>query len=205
MFDSIYHLITDPPQAYLILFAVCAGDAIIPALPSESSLILAGLLTQVGELSIAPVIAVGALGAFVGDNTTYWLGRKVGRPVQRRVFRGERSERLVGWAEQQLHERGPVIVLVARFVPGGRTATTFSAGLVKFGWPKFLLFSALAAIIWSTYATVIGAIGGRMFENHPWVGLVVALGIAAVLGALGEGYRRLRMRNGEAKSESESA
>ena len=120
MVDSIYHLLTDPPQAYLILFAVCAGDAVFPVLPGESSLIVAGLLTQVGDLQVAPVIAAGALGAFVGDNTMYWLGRKVGRPVQQRLFKGERSVRLIGWAEKQLDERGAVIVLVSRFIPGGR-------------------------------------------------------------------------------------
>jgi membrane protein DedA with SNARE-associated domain len=194
VFDSIYHLLADPPQAYLILFAVCAGDAIFPVLPSESSLILAGLLTQVGELSLGPVLAVGAFGAFVGDNTSYWLGRKVGRPVRKRLFRGERSERLVGWAERQLRERGPVIVLVARFVPGGRTATTFSAGLVKFNWPKFLLFSAVAAVLWSLYATLIGVLGGRMFEDNPWLGLVTAFALAGAIALAGEAVRRLRMR-----------
>jgi membrane protein DedA with SNARE-associated domain len=197
VFDSIYHLLADPPQAYLILFAVCAGDAVFPVLPSESSLILAGLLTQVGELSLAPVLALGALGAFVGDNTSYWLGRKVGRPVRSRLFIGERSDRLVNWAERQLHERGPVIVLVARFVPGGRTATTFSAGLVKFSWWKFLLFSGLAAILWSVYATVIGVLGGRMFEDKPWLGLVTAFALAGAIALAGEGVRRLRARRAE--------
>jgi membrane protein DedA with SNARE-associated domain len=194
VFDSIYHLLADPPQAYLILFAVCAGDAVFPVLPSESSLILAGLLTQVGELSLAPVLALGALGAFVGDNTSYWLGRKVGRPVRRRLFRGERSERLVSWAERQLEERGPVIVLVARFVPGGRTATTFSAGLVKFSWPRFLLFSGFAALLWSVYATLIGVLGGRMFEDNPWLGLVTAFALAGAIALAGEAVRRVRSR-----------
>jgi membrane-associated protein len=190
----MYHLLTDAPQAYLILFAVCAGDAIFPVLPGESSLILAGLLTQVGELDVAPVIAAGALGAFVGDNTTYWLGRKVGRPVQQRLFRGEKSTRLLGWAEKQLHERGPVIVLVSRFIPGGRTATTFSAGLVRFSWPKFLLFSAIAGLVWSTYATLVGVLGGRLFEDNPWLGLLTALGLALAIAVAGEGVRRLRAR-----------
>lgn len=194
MVDAIYHLLADPPQAYLILFAVCAGDAVFPVLPGESSLILAGLLTQVGDLAVTPVIAAGALGAFVGDNTTYWLGRKVGRPVRRRLFRGERSDRLIAWAERQLQARGAVIVLVARFVPGGRTATTFSAGLVKFSWPKFLLFSAAAGVIWSTYATVVGVVGGRLFQDHPWLGLATALGLAAAIALAGEGVRRLRTR-----------
>lgn len=194
MVDSIYHLLTDPPQAYLILFLVCAGDAVFPVLPGESSLILAGLLTQVGELQVAPVIAAGALGAFVGDNTTYWLGRKVGRPVQQRLFMGERSLRLVGWAEKQLDERGAVIVLVSRFIPGGRTATTFSAGLVRFSWPRFLLLTAIAGVLWSTYATLVGMVGGRLFENNPWLGLVAAFTLALVIGVAGEGVRRLRAR-----------
>ena len=129
-------------------------------LPGESSLIVAGLLTQVGDLQVAPVIAAGALGAFVGDNTMYWLGRKVGRPVQQRLFKGERSVRLIGWAEKQLDERGAVIVLVSRFIPGGRSATTFSAGLVRFSWPRFLLLTAIAGVLWSTYATLVGMVGG---------------------------------------------
>jgi membrane-associated protein len=194
MVDSIYHLLTDPPQAYLILFAVCAGDAIFPVLPGESSLIVAGLLTQVGDLQVAPVIAAGALGAFVGDNTMYWLGRKVGRPVQQRLFKGERSVRLIGWAEKQLDERGAVIVLVSRFIPGGRSATTFSAGLVRFNWPRFLLLTAIAGVLWSTYATLVGMVGGRLFENHPWLGLVAAFTLALVIGVAGEGARRLRSR-----------
>ncbi len=194
MVDAIYHLLTDPPQAYLILFAVCAGDAVFPVLPGESSLILAGLLTQVGELHIAPVIAVGAVGAFVGDNTMYWLGRKVGRPVQERWFMGDRTLRLIGWAERQLAARGGVIIVVARFVPGGRTAVTFSAGLVRFGWGKFVLFSALAAVLWSTYATLVGVLGGRMFEDNPWLGLATAFVLAAAIGLAGEGFRRVRTR-----------
>jgi membrane-associated protein len=192
--DSIYHLLADPPQAYLILFAVCAGDAVFPVLPGESSLILAGLLTQIGELHVTPVIAAGALGAFVGDNTTYWLGRKVGRPIQKRLFMGEKSLRLVDWAERQLHERGPVIVLVSRFIPGGRTATTFSAGLVKYSWPRFLLFTAIAGVLWSTYATLVGVLGGRLFEDNPWLGLLTAFALALVIGVAGEGFRRLRAR-----------
>ena len=58
----------------------------------------------------------------------------------------------------------------------------------------------MAGIIWATYATVIGAIGGRMFEDHPWLGLVVALGIATLLGAIGEAVRRYRMKGGEAEA-----
>src|SRR5215212_4684328 len=65
MFDSLFHLLSDSPQAYFILFGVALGDAIFPVLPSESAVILAGLLCVVGDLSLPWVIAVAAAGAFV--------------------------------------------------------------------------------------------------------------------------------------------
>src|SRR5919202_4304736 len=99
MFDSIFHLLSDEPQAYLILFAVCLGDAVVPALPSESALILAGVLAGgVGDLDLQYVLVVAAVGAFVGDNTSYALGRFAGRPVQQRLFDGERGHRAIEWA-----------------------------------------------------------------------------------------------------------
>src|SRR5436190_14301664 len=152
MLTSILHLLWDSPQAYLILFALAAGDAVLPALPSESAVILAGLLCVIGpHLSLPWVVASAALGALVGDNTSYAIGRFVGHPVQRRFFDGERGRRALDWARGHLERRGGTLVLVARFVPGGRTATTFTCGLTHFPWPVFLGFSALAAIAWALY------------------------------------------------------
>jgi membrane-associated protein len=194
MFDSILHLITDPPQAYLILFGLCAGDAILPALPSESAVILAGVLSVVGELSIGTVIAVSAAGAFVGDNTSYAIGRFIGHPVRQRFFDGERGRKTIEWARSQLAERGGTLVLVARFVPGGRTATTFTCGLTHFSWWRFGAFSFLAAIGWALYGALLGYFGGRMFEERPWLALIVALGIAFAIAGGAEGWRRFRKR-----------
>jgi membrane protein DedA with SNARE-associated domain len=194
MFDSIFHLLSDPPQAYLILFAVCAGDAIFPVLPSESAVILAGVLCVVGELDLSTVLAVSAAGAFVGDNTSYAIGRFVGHPVRRRFFDGERGRKTVDWAESQLAKRGGTLVLVARFVPGGRTATTFTCGLTHFSWWRFAFFSAVAAIGWATYGALLGYFGGQMFSDHPLLALAVALGIAFSVTLAAEAIRRLRAR-----------
>jgi membrane protein DedA with SNARE-associated domain len=106
---------------------------------------------------------------------------------------GERAQLRFGWAREQLRRRGAVIVLVARFVPGGRTAVTFTAGVVKLPWgTRFAPFSALAAVTWSVYAALLGYLGGRAFENRPWLGLLVALGLAFAIGGVAEGVRRLR-------------
>jgi membrane-associated protein len=195
MFDSVLDLLWDAPQAYLILLGLAAGDAVLPALPSETGLILAGVLCTTGpKLTLGWVIAAGAAGAFIGDNTSYALGRFAGARAQDRFFSGARSKRTLGWARRQIEERGGTLIVVARFIPGGRTATTFTCGLIHFSWPRFVVFSAIAAIGWALYGALLGYFGGEMFENRPLLAVLVALGIAFSITVAVEGVRKLRRR-----------
>ena len=93
-----------------------------------------------------------------------------------------------------LEERGSYIITVARFIPGGRTATTFTAGYVRFPWRKFLLFDLIAASIWGSYTVLLGYFGGATFEEQPWKGLLLAFAIALAVTALIEAVRYLRHR-----------
>ena len=175
VFHSAFDLLSQPPEAYLIVFALALGDAVVPVLPSEAALITAGLLSVVGDLTLGWVIAAGALGAYCGDGISYAIGRYVGRPFQERFLTGNRTERAL-----------------TRYVPGGRTAATFTCGITHFPYPRFAAFDALAALSWAVYASALGYFGGRFFENHAWVALIVAFGIAGVLTLAVEGVRRLR-------------
>ena len=99
VFHSAFDLLSQPPEAYLIVFALALGDAVVPVLPSEAALITAGLLSVVGDLTLGWVIAAGALGAYCGDGISYALGRFVGRPFQERFLTGSAygaRARLVG-------------------------------------------------------------------------------------------------------------
>jgi membrane-associated protein len=166
---------------------------VFPALPSESALIVCGIQAARGELSLELVIALGAAGAFLGDNASYAGGRFIGGPVQQRLFAGEKASRRLDWAKGFLKERGGYVFLVARFVPGGRTATTFTAGLVRYRWLlRFVPFTFLAAILWSTYGTLVGYFGGRVFEDQPLYALLLAFGIAIGITACAELVRRAR-------------
>jgi membrane protein DedA with SNARE-associated domain len=91
-----------------------------------------------------------------------------------------------------LQQRGGYLIVVARFIPGGRTATTFTAGLVKFPAPRFVAFAALAAVTWASYAVLLGYIGGRVFEQRPLLALGVALGVAFAITVIVEAVRRFR-------------
>jgi membrane-associated protein len=126
MSDGLLELVAASPWAYGAILIAAALDAIFPLVPAEATVISAGVLAGLGDLSIALVIAAGTAGALVGDNGAYSLGRTFGPRLGARIPRGRRD-----WAEEKLETRGGTIVLVARFIPGGRTATTLTAGLVR--------------------------------------------------------------------------
>ena len=192
MTDRILDFLGQSPEAYFIVFALALGDGVFPAFPSESGLIVAGLLAALGDLQLGWVILAGALGAFIGDSVSYALGRFVGRPAQERFLRGDRSKKAVGWAQDQLAARGGLIIIVGRYVPGGRTAVTLTAGLTHYPYMKFVIFDAVAATTWAIYGSVLGYFGGRFFHNHVWAALLLAFGIAFGVSLLVEGGRRLR-------------
>jgi membrane protein DedA with SNARE-associated domain len=198
LLNSLIDLLTGSLWTYPLLIGICAGDAVLPALPSETAVIVCGIQAARGQLSLGWVIACAALGAFVGDNTSYALGRWLGRPVVRRFFSGERAQKRLLWAERFLKERGSYVLVVARFVPGGRTATTFASGLVHLRWmTRFAPFIFFAAIAWSAYGALIGYIGGTLFRDRPLYALLLAFTIAALITLAAELLRRRRADSGE--------
>jgi membrane protein DedA with SNARE-associated domain len=184
--DQFPQLVSDASGwAYGIIFLLAMLDALVPLVPSESSVITAGVVASSGDLSVPMIVLAAAAGAFAGDNAAYLLGRRFGTRIEARFFRGERGRKQIRWAERQLAERGGELILIGRFIPGGRTAVTLSAGTLRYPWRRFALFDAVAALVWAFYATLLGYFGGRAFVHAPWKGLLVALAIAfAVAGGI---------------------
>jgi membrane-associated protein len=191
--QSLIDLLTGSLWTYPILFGICVGDALIPLFPSETAVIVCGIQAARGQLSLEGVIACGAAGAFVGDNLCYAVGRWLGLPAVKRFFSGEVAQGRLDWARNFLKERGSYVLIVARFIPGGRTATTFTAGLVHLRWlTRFAPYIFVAAISWSCYGAFLGYFGGRVFKDQPILALLVAFAIAASVTLGVEGWRRLR-------------
>jgi membrane-associated protein len=180
------------PWSYAVILGIAAVDALVPVVPSETLAITGGVLAGLGDLDLGTVVAAAAVGAFLGDSSAYLLGRTLGARVRSRLFRRGRAKRALAWAEKQLKARGAYLILVARFVPGGRTATTFTAGTVRFRAVVFFPIAAVAAVAWACYAVFLGYFGGRAFEKEPLLALGVALGIAFGVTAVVELVRRLR-------------
>ena len=178
--------------SYLIAIVVPALDAVFPVLPSETAVIALGVATAGStDPRIALLVACAAAGAFLGDNLCYLLGRRFGPRVERRFFASQKGARRRRWAEHSLDRFGMPLIIVCRFIPGGRTAVTLSCGLVGYSRRRFVAATAVAATIWALYAFFIGRLGGKAFEDRPWAGFLVAFGITLVVTGLVELVRRI--------------
>ena len=199
MFQSLTDYVSGSPWTYAFLFGVAALDVIFPLVPSETSVILAGVLASTGGLLLFAVILVAAGGAVLGDNTAYWIGRLAGERLVNRFFSGERRKR-IDWAEDQIAERGGYFIVVGRFIPGGRTAVTLACGFLEMRWRRFIAFDVTAGLMWASYAALLGYFGGKAFEEQPWKGFIVAFVVAlAITGAI-ELYRWMKKRRELARS-----
>ena len=186
---------TSSPWFYLVVFTIALLDSIIPIVPSETTVILGGIAAGQDELSILLVIFLGALGAYVGDSTAYLLGNKAGGPIKRLLFRGEKGEIRLETAGEQIRRRGGFLLITARFIPGGRTAMTFSCGLTRqpfLAW--FTRWDIVAVIIWASYAGLLGFFFGDRFEDDHTRAFWWAFGTALSITVLIEVVRAVRSR-----------
>jgi len=191
MFESLVELVTASGWVYPLILGIAALDAVFPLVPSEATVIAAGALAGTGDLVLSFVLLAAAGGAVIGDNVAYLIGRTGQAQVSRRVLRSSRWQARIARAEKMLRERSATIIVVSRFIPGGRTATMLSAGLVGLPWPRFAAYDLAAGILWAGYASVVGLIGGKAFADKPLHALLLAFALAAALALLIESGRRV--------------
>ena len=155
------------PWFYVVIFTIAVLDSVLPIVPSETLVIIGGVTAGTGDLSIALVILCGCAGAFVGDNMSYFLGREASDWVVKRRTRTEKGAKQLEKIVEQIRDRGGLLLITARFIPGGRTLLTLSCGVTKQPRKWFIGWAIVAASIWSTYASLLGFIGGKSFaDNH---------------------------------------
>jgi membrane-associated protein len=189
--SALTHLQVDSPLSYLIAILLPALDAIFPVLPSETAVIALGVATAGStDPRIALLIGCAALGAWLGDNLSYEIGHRAGPWAERRFFATPKSRKRRAWAERSLKRFGVQMIIVCRFIPGGRTAITLCCGLIGYPRGRFMIATAIAAVLWALYAFFAGRLGGKAFENQPLLGLAVAFGGTVVISLAVEAGRR---------------
>ena len=214
MNDAILQAVEDfvsTPWVYLALYAIATLDGFFPVVPSETLVItLAVFAAANGEPNVVLIVVVAAIGAFTGDHISYYIGRKSGARIYARLKPGSRTRKAYDAVARMLEKRGGLVLVVARYIPGGRTAATLTTGATAYPLRSFTLYDTVAAVSWAIYSTAIGYIGGHAFEEQPLRGVMLGLGLALGITLLHEGFRYLReryvaSRRGDERAEEEAA
>lgn len=184
------------PWVFAALFGFATVDGFFPPVPSESLVIaLASLSTSTGTPVLWPVVLVAALGAFTGDQVAFQIGRAV-RVRELRGFRGRRGQALLDWAERALRDRGAAFIIAARYIPVGRVAVNMTAGALGFSRRRFMGLTAIAAVTWACYSTLIGIGTGTVLGHSPVVGVVAGVVGGFVIGLVVDWVLRRWLRVG---------
>ena len=164
------------------LFTIVALESAGVWVPGETALIAAGVLASNGRLSIAAVIAVAAVGAILGDNVGYWIGRRYGRRILRR-FRW--LDALLPRAERFFRRHGGKAVFLARFVAGVRVTGAWMAGISRMSWWRFLVWNAAGGIAWAAAVGLVAYYLGRAAADLIARYGLIGAGVVAVLAIAG--------------------
>lgn len=178
----------------LVILGVAFLDSVIPVVPSETAVIIGGVAAGAGNQNLVVVIVAAAIGAFGGDNFAYFLGSRFRGRIERRATERPKTAKRRDWARKQIRTRGGMLLVTARFIPGGRTALTITSGLTGQPWTWFAKWIAVAALVWATYASSLGYVFGKTFADNHTMAFVVAFAAALALTGLVELVRHLRGR-----------
>jgi membrane protein DedA with SNARE-associated domain len=182
------------PWFYLVIFVIAIIDSVFPVVPSETMVIIGGVSAGLHDLSWPLVILAAASGAFMGDNMSYHIGHFFSERLHRRYQRTDKSRARLAWAHGQIHERGGELLITARFIPGGRTIVTLSCGITQQSRKWFAMWAAIAGTIWASYATLLGFIGGRAFQDNHTKAFLVAFSTAIGATVILELIRHFRKK-----------
>jgi membrane-associated protein len=148
-------------KLYAILFIIVfaeTGLVVTPFLPGDSLLFAIGVLGADSASPISLPVAFGLLMAatFLGDNTNYWIGYRVGPAVFRRENSRLLNNKHLLRAHAFYETYGAKTIILARFVPIVRTFAPFVAGIARMSYTRFLLFSIVSSGLWVTICMAAG-------------------------------------------------
>jgi membrane protein DedA with SNARE-associated domain len=173
----------NPTRTYSLVFFFVAADAVIPVFPGETTLNAASALAAAGDLELWIVIVLGALAALVGDSSLYWIARGSSARITPQLERARKNSRVAA-ALDFLDRGAPVLLVFGRYVPGLRFVINATMGMNRYPYLKYLPWSALGAVLWSTYTCVLAYKVGSSLDNYPLASVYISGLITTVLMAV---------------------
>ena len=182
--ESLTQLAMASPWLLAVLVAMAVVDALLPVVPSEALIIAAGVAAAAGEQNLLVVTGAAALGSFIGETAGYLIGRRIGPAARNRLTSGSARATAYDRIAGLIATRGGTVLISARFLPGGRTVATLTAGAVGYPTGRFLLFTAVGTPLSAGWSAVLGYLGGATFAQSPLLGLAFGLALGSAISVL---------------------
>ncbi|EPP17264.1 Dolichyl-phosphate-mannose-protein mannosyltransferase [Megasphaera sp. BL7] len=186
---------------YIAMFvAMALENANHPPSHVEVVLGFAGFLISQQIFSFWTTFAVACVAGLVGSVISYWLGSYGGRPLLLKygkyIFFNERKFRM---AEDLFNKYGGIAVIICRCLPGVRTFISFPAGVARYPFWKFAIFTVIGTIPWTLLLVWAGSLLGSHWRdliqyNHIFLMAVIAVCVVATVVFV---WHRRRRRNAE--------
>lgn len=164
----------------LLVFAnvlLTQAGAPVPATPM---LIVAGALVAQGQLGLAQVLTAATIATLLGNVPWYFAGRRYGHRILRTVCRiSMEPDSCVQRTEDVFGRWGAISLIVGKNIPGFATIAPPLAGAMRVGFLRFLLYTAISALLWAILPLVVGLIFHTEVE---WLLLQLeGLGLSALI------------------------
>lgn len=189
-------------HGYIVVFLGAALDNF--GLPASGDIVLfaGGYFSNQGQAALPLVMLCGFAGAFVSDNSVYWIGRIGGRPLIGRILKIRLlhflvDEKSLAKVENYFETQGGRTIFLGRFGPGLRSMTPLFAGVSRMKYYHFLPFNLAAGVVWAIAYTLVGYVFGEYWDELLAVARSVGFGFVAFVVLLITLYviRRRRKRN----------
>jgi membrane protein DedA with SNARE-associated domain/membrane-associated phospholipid phosphatase len=154
--------------------------------PGEIAVILGGVLAFESRISLTSAIVAAVLGAFIGDNVGYFIGKRWGHQILRGIgkripFLKHRVDEHLETARAYIKRRGGRAVLIGRFTAALRVMVPGLAGMSGMPYARFAAFNGAGAIMWGTGFVLLGYFAGAAWHTVADAAGKIGIGLAALL------------------------
>jgi membrane protein DedA with SNARE-associated domain len=164
---------SNPTHSYLAVLLLVFLDAVVPIFPGETTLNAAATAAADGTLELWPVIAMGALGAILGDSTLFWIARRSTDRVGPQLEKARANDK-IKQALALMDSSAPVLIVGGRYVPGMRFVVNATMGLSDIRYRRFLPWSVLGGVLWSTYTCLLAYKVATSLAGFPLASVVIS-------------------------------
>jgi len=201
LLDWILHL--PPPLVLALVFLFPAVEASVfvgVLVPGEIGIVLGGVLANQHKLPLVAVLIAAVAGAIIGDSIGYWVGKRYGEWILRRIPNRILDDEKIKRAEQTVRRYGGRAVFVGRFTAALRALVPGSAGMSDIRYGKFLLWNVVGGSIWAVAYVLIGYLAGSQYQRIEKYANYIGLGLLVLIAAV----LIVRHRRAKAKPASSS-